>query len=186
MVKIGLISDTHVPSMGPTPPAEVLRAFEGVELILHAGDLYTYACIEWLQQLAPVEASSSAFAGVGEGMPRVSDSVVVEAGGHVIGLVHKLELTPLGDEVFPGELARWPARASLPDEVADVFGRPVDIVVFGYTHEAMVEEHAGILFVNPGSPNMRKQSMVLGTVALLDIAEDGTPSARSLDLADFS
>ncbi|MGO9058450.1 MAG: metallophosphoesterase family protein [Candidatus Binataceae bacterium] len=29
----------------------------------------------------------------------------------------------------------------------------MDIVVFGYTHEAMVETHQGVLFVNPGSPS---------------------------------
>jgi hypothetical protein len=30
-VKIGLISDTHIPSSGKEPPAEVVTAFEGVE-----------------------------------------------------------------------------------------------------------------------------------------------------------
>ena len=44
-MKIGLISDTHIPSMGPEPPAEVKTAFQGVDLIIHAGDVYTEDCI---------------------------------------------------------------------------------------------------------------------------------------------
>jgi hypothetical protein len=28
-MKIGLISDTHIPSMGAEPPSQVVRAFEG-------------------------------------------------------------------------------------------------------------------------------------------------------------
>lgn len=182
-MKIGVISDTHIPSMGPEPPAEVIRAFEGVELILHAGDIYTYDCIEWLERIAPVHATSSWFAGRGEGAPRTSAPIVVEAGGRTIGVVHKLELIPLADEVFPDTLAHgWPAGKSLPDELRDVFGRPVDIVVFGYTHEAMVETHQGVLFVNPGSPNMVRQTMKLGTVAILELMGEGA-EARVVDLA---
>jgi putative phosphoesterase len=185
-VKIGLISDTHIPSMGPEPPAEVVRAFEGVDLILHAGDIYTHDCIEWLERIAPVEATSSWFAGRGEGAPRTSAPIAVEAAGHTIGVVHKLEMIPLADEVFPGTLEHgWPAGKSIPAELEDVFGRPVDIVVFGYTHEAMVETHQGVLFVNPGSPNMVRQTMKLGTVALLELTDAGA-EARIVDLATLS
>src|SRR5262245_45376195 len=120
-MKVGLISDTHIPSMGKEPPPEVARVFEGVDLILHAGDIYTQDCIDWLERIAPVRATTSWFAGRGEGAPRTSAAIVVEAGGHAIGVVHKLELLPLGDEVFPGVLATdWPAGASLPGELVDV------------------------------------------------------------------
>jgi predicted phosphodiesterase len=55
----------------------------------------------------------------------------------------------------------------IPDSTTSIFGKPVDIVVFGYTHEAMVEAHQGVLFVNPGSPSLVKQNIRLGTVAIL-------------------
>jgi putative phosphoesterase len=185
-MRIGLISDTHIPSMGPEPPPEVRRAFAGVDLILHAGDIYTEDCIRWLEQIAPVEATTSWFAGRGEGVPRVSAPIVVDAGGHAIGVVHKLELTPLGDDVWPGAIATgYPPGASIPHELVDVFGRAVDIVIFGYTHEAMIETHQGVLFVNPGSPTMRKQTRTMGTVALLDITDSG-PAARIIELADLA
>jgi hypothetical protein len=41
-----------------------------------------------------------------------------------------------------------------------------------YTHEAMVETHQGVLFVNPGSPSLVKQNTRLGTVAILEITPD--------------
>ena len=182
-MRIGRISDTHVPSMGKEPPAQVLRAFEGVDLILHAGDIYTEDCIEWLERIAPVHATTSFFANAGEGAPRASQPIAVEADSRTIGVVHKLELRALGDEVTPGMIAReYPRDASIPEDLADLFGRPVSIVVFGYTHEAMIEEHQGVLFVNPGSPNMVKQSMRLGTVAILDVAPDRA-EARIINLA---
>jgi putative phosphoesterase len=182
-MRIGLISDTHIPSMGPEPPPEVRRAFEGVDLILHAGDIYTQECIQWLEQIAPVEATTSWFSGRGEGVPRVSAPIVVEAAGRSIGLVHKLELTALADDVWPGAIeAGYPERASIRQDLQEVFGQPVDIVVFGYTHEAMVETHDDVLFVNPGSPTMVKQTRTMGTVAVMELGGD-KPQVTIVELA---
>ena len=60
-------------------------------------------------------------------------------------------------------------RTSLSDALAAIFGKPVGIVVFGYTHEAMVEKHAGVLLVNPGSPSFVGQQVKLGTVAIPEL-----------------
>ena len=112
--------------------------------------------------------------------------MVAEVGDHSIGVVHQLELIPLGDDVFPGAIAKgYPAGKSIPMELQDIFGKPVDIVVFGYTHEALVETHQGVLFINPGSPTMVKQTRKLGTVAVLEISSRGT-EARLIELASLS
>ena len=39
-MKIGLISDTHIPEAMPELPGQVRTVFAGVDLILHAGDLH--------------------------------------------------------------------------------------------------------------------------------------------------
>ena len=39
-MKIGVISDTHNPSVGELPPPEVATAFHGVDVIIHAGSIY--------------------------------------------------------------------------------------------------------------------------------------------------
>ncbi len=185
-MRIGLISDTHIPSMGKEPPPQVARAFQGVDLILHAGDIYIHSCIEWLERIAPVRASDSWLADTREGATRSNDVQVVEAEGHSIGLVHGLFLPGVDDELLPGTMAKsFPAGASLPMALRNIFGKTVDIVVFGYTHEALVELHQGVLMVNPGSPTMIKQSPRLGTVAILELTATGR-DARIIDLAGLA
>ena len=114
-MKIGLISDTHIPSMGAEPPSQVVRAFEGVDLILHAGHVEIASCIKWLERIAPVTATTSWLVGTGEALPRVNTVKVVEAENHTIGMCHELILKSLGDDVIPGrpdELPTLPRLAS--------------------------------------------------------------------------
>ena len=101
-MKIGLISDTHIPSMGAEPPSQVVQAFEGVDLILHAGHVEIASCIKWLERIAPVTATTSWLEGTGEALPRVNTVKVVEAENHTIGICHELILKSLGDDVIPG------------------------------------------------------------------------------------
>ena len=54
--RIGVLSDTHVPQRGARLPDAMLRHFENIELILHAGDLSTLAVLDQLSAYAPVEA----------------------------------------------------------------------------------------------------------------------------------
>jgi putative phosphoesterase len=182
-VKIGVISDTHIPSAGPEPPPQVIQAFEGVDLILHAGHANVASCIEWLERIAPVRATESWMEGSGESLTRNIRVEVIELEGHTVGMVHELILRSLADDVLPGSIERYfPVGESLAEAVEAIFGRQVDVVVFGYTHEAMVESHDGILFVNPGSPSLVRQQVRLGTVAILELS--GTQrDARVIDLA---
>jgi putative phosphoesterase len=182
-VKIGVISDTHIPSAGPEPPAEVVTAFTGVDLILHAGHANVPSCIAWLERIAPVRSTESWVEGAGESWTRNSRVEVMQLAGHTVGMVHELILRRLADDVLPGSIERYfPADESLPEALAEIFGRPVDVVVFGYTHVAMVETHSGILLVNPGSPSLVGQQVKLGTVAILDFDGDRA-DARIVELS---
>ena len=100
-MKIGLISDTHIPSMGAEPPSQVVQAFEGVDLILHAGHVDIDSCIKWLERIAPVTATTSWLVGTGEALPRMNTVKVVEAENHTIGICHELILKSLSDDVIP-------------------------------------------------------------------------------------
>lgn len=182
-MKIGLISDTHLPSMGREPPPQVARAFAGVDLIFHAGDIYSPACLDWLERIAPVIAVELGPApAIGD--PRVAERRVIEREGYAIGLVHDLVIRGVGWEVVPGIMAeKFPAAWCLSAILEGVFGRPVDTVVFGHTHVSMVETHQGILLVNPGSPTLPKQVRRLGTVGILELTPAGR-EARIVDLAE--
>jgi len=130
-----------------------------------------------------VTSTESWLEGAGETPTRNGRVQVIELEGHVIGMAHELILRSLGDDVLPGEIGRsFPPGESLAAALQEIFGQPVDIVVFGYTHEAMVETHAGILLVNPGSPSLIGQQVRLGTVAILELTADSR-EARIIDLA---
>ena len=45
-MRIGLVSDTHIPEAGPELWPQVYEAFEGCEAILHAGDIYEISVVE--------------------------------------------------------------------------------------------------------------------------------------------
>jgi putative phosphoesterase len=185
-VKIGVISDTHIPSAGPEPPAEVVTAFTGVDLILHAGHVYVPSCIEWLERIAPVRSTESWVEGSGENLTRNGQVQVIELEGQTVGMAHELILRSLGDDVLPGTIEKYfPRDESLAAAFEEIFGRPVDIVVFGYTHEAMVETHDGVLLVNPGSPSLVRQQVRLGTVAILEVTPE-RKEARIIDLAGLA
>lgn len=184
-MKIGLISDTHAPAMGAVPPIEVERAFEGVELILHAGDIYSPECLDWLETIAPLYAVEVPPA-LAWGDPRVERKRVLDILGHRVGLVHELTLIGYGMEVVPGAIDRQLREGdSIPAMMERFFGEPVDAVIFGDTHVPVVEEHQGVLFVNPGSPTLPRQVQRLGTVAILETTPEGH-SAEIIELANFS
>src|SRR5437762_2891180 len=53
--KIAVISDTHVPHFKKLPEA-IWEHFDGIELIIHAGDLSVLAVLNELEAIAPVVA----------------------------------------------------------------------------------------------------------------------------------
>ncbi len=201
-MKIGLISDTHSPQVGLYPPEEVERAFAGVDLILHAGDIYSVECLDWLERIAPVlgvevapapvvgdrRVVASALWGPHNFPPETVSPLngrVIEAGGYAIGLSHDLILQGM-DEILPGKLAaKFPADRSMAKALELPFGRSVDIVVFGHTHRALVETCQGVLFVNPGSTALPNQIRRLGTVAMLELSEAGF-AAEIIELSRYS
>ena len=155
-MRIGLIADTHITQEGRELPHQVVEAFQGVELILHAGDLIVLSVLDWLEKIAPVLA----VCGNGDsGLlpdPRLPETRVLTIYGKRLGMCHVL--TPLGD---------------LPDFMEKHFNGAVDILVFGDTHVATIETRNGVLLINPGSASLpRGLSGVLGTVGIVDITDD--------------
>ena len=169
-VRIGLIADTHIPGNVKILPPHVREAFKGIDLILHAGDIYQPAVLDELDRIAPVLAAR----GNGDGgFPvdnRLNDKHVLSIAGTSLGIIHTLDDFPLPEHY--GEM------------VEGKFGRRVDVVVFGDTHVPMVERYNSTLLVNPGSPALPRNLYQLGTVGLLEI-KAGTARARIVQLSDF-
>ncbi len=187
-MKVGVISDTHNPSVGVEPPPEVAIAFRGVDMILHAGDIYLPSCLDWLEKIAPVCAvEMEAHAHFKEDTRVVDRTRVLHLEGHTIGLTHDLLVPGMVQEIteFSPLSKYFPQDALLTSALETVFDAAVDIVIFGHTHFAMVEEFQGILMVNPGSPSLPKQLRRLGSVAIMKL-EPNHKSAEILELSTFS
>lgn len=178
--RVGVISDTHVPKRARTIPEWVFEAFEGVDLILHAGDLTTLEVLDELARLAPVEAvaGNMDLMGVGDSaaLPRRR---VVDAAGVRIGLIH-------GDD-GPGrstpERARLAFKADpygvTPGAAARGSGRPGTVVgprviVFGHSHQPFNEVVDGVLMFNPGSATDARTAGE-PSVGILTVRKDHDP-----------
>ena len=187
-MKVGVISDTHNPSVGAEPPPEVADAFQGVDVIIHAGDIYLPSCLDWLEKIAPVYAVELGADAHFKEDPRVVDRTrVLHLEGHTIGLTHDLLVPGMVQEVTEySPLAKhFPQDADLSTALATVFEASVDVVIFGHTHYAVVEEFQGILMLNPGSPSLPKQLQRLGQVAILELGPN-QKTAEILNLSSFS
>ena len=184
ITRIGLISDTHSAGNGRDLPGNVMQALAGVDLILHCGDLECLGVLDYLETLAPVLAVRG-YEDPREPGNRLADATrVVETGGIAIGMIHDIQ--------WPGPRISTTGDGTglvLPDGntagiLAAKFGRPVDVVLFGDTHEELICRWDGALLINPGSPTYpgkRHRRGALGTVGFLEI-EDGALSARIVDL----
>lgn len=152
MTLIGLISDTHSAGSGRDLPDAVLRALAGVDLILHCGDLECLGVLDYLETVAPVLAVRGYEdpTEVGDRLAHAKRVVPVE--GISIGMVHDIQWpTPRIPTSPDGTGLVFPDSGGA-EITARKFGQPVDVVVFGDTHEELVCWYDGILFINPGSP----------------------------------
>ena len=169
-MRIGLISDTHIPEAAQVLPPQVAEAFQGVDLVLHAGDVYTLAVLDQLEHIAPVLAAR------GDDDPvdmlsdrRVKWKHVLKIKGHTLWLIHEM---PYDRMVTP-----WQTRKPSGKEDDQV----PDIVVFGHDHCTIVQQRNHVLFINPGSPTFLNYHPGPGTVAILDI-QPGKAEAYILSL----
>ena len=162
---IGLISDTHIPDHVKKLPEQLKEAFRGVDMILHGGDIYSVSVLNELEQIAPVLAAQgdddTSFTANDS---RVKPKHIINIDGLTIWLMHEK----------PRSLPRVSKEIPWLDD-------PPDAIVCGHTHEAMVEDHQGILHVNPGSPTFPKYNLQLGTVGLMTI-ESGKVEAKIIQL----
>lgn len=133
-MKIGIIADTH----GTMHPA-VPRLFDGVERIVHAGDVGGKAILDDLERIAPVIAVRGNY----DLEPEIQDRLLPDPSGIDLGglpalLTHRLIMVEwqTGKHMVARLFARGPA--------------PVAAVIFGHTHFPVLERIEGIWFINPG------------------------------------
>ena len=181
-MKVGLISDTHAAGNGRNLPAQVLASLEGVDLILHCGDLECLGVLDYLESVAPVLAVRG-YEDPSEPGDRLAQTTrVVQVEDVAIGMVHDIQW-PGPRIVAGGDFLQFPSGRTR-DILARKFHQPVDVVVFGDTHEELICFRDGVLLINPGSPTYPGRSHPpgsLGTIGLLEV-QGGTATVRLVDL----
>lgn len=136
---IGLISDTH----GLLRPSAV-RAMQGADLIIHAGDVGDQAILDALKKIAPVvvvrgNVDTEEWAEV------LPDTAIADAGAAQIYVLHDVKQLDLN-----------PAAGGF------------SIVVSGHSHKPGQTERDGVIYINPGSAGPRRFQLPI-TVAKLDL-----------------
>ena len=138
-ISIGVISDTH----GLLRP-EAVKALEGSDFIIHAGDVGDSAILTELKRIAPLTAvrgnvDTEAWA------KKLPEAATLEVGGLLVLTLHNVEHLR-------------------------IHSQKADIVVFGHSHKPHNEFHDETLFFNPGSagPRRFKLPISVGRLTIVD------------------
>jgi putative phosphoesterase len=151
-VKIGVVSDTH----GLLRP-EVLPKLQGVESILHLGDVGDPAILDTLREIAPVTAVRGNIDTKGR-CARLPETEVLLLEGAYLYLLHNIETLHLDPAA-----ARFTA------------------VLYGHSHKASISNHKGVLYFNPGSCGPRRFNLAV-TMGYLHVRPDGALEAEIVKL----
>lgn len=158
-MRIGVISDTH----GLLRP-EVFEVFEGVDHILHAGDIGPPDIITELEAIAPVTAVHGNTDGH-DIRARVRDTARIQLDGFDIVVTH-------------GHLLGvTPTPALLHEEYPEA-----DIIIFGHTHRPLLETVDVVVTVmNPGGAGARRFDLP-ASVGIIELEPGIPPRGRLVPL----
>ncbi|MFH0790346.1 MAG: metallophosphoesterase family protein [Candidatus Omnitrophota bacterium] len=135
MIKIGVVSDTHIHSIDNLPRI-IIDSLKQMDLILHAGDFIDLDVLEGFKKINP--QLKAVYGNMDSWAVRqaLAEMEIICLDGIRIGLVHGSG-----------------APANLMQTVADKFkGKDVNCIVYGHSHLPQNTVSRSILFFNPGSP----------------------------------
>ena len=151
-MKIGVVSDTH----GLLRP-EVLPLLDGVESILHLGDVGNPKILKALGEIGPVTAVRGNIDTAGP-CARLPETEVLLIEGGYLYLLHDI-----------GKLHLDPAAAKFA------------AVLYGHSHKASISHHKGVLYFNPGSCGPRRFNLKV-TMGYLHIGPDCAITPEIVDV----
>ena len=138
---IGLISDTHGLLRN-----SAMDALAGSDHIIHAGDIDTPEVLRELATIAPVTAVRGNMDGPRR-LGRIPETDTIDIAGILIHIIHDRMAMDL-DPVAAG----------------------IGVVVFGHSHQPVIEKRNGVIYINPGSAGPRRFSLPIsvGRLHILD------------------
>lgn len=165
-MRIALISDTHVPGSLRELPEGLIERLQGVECILHAGDLANLGVLECLDEIA---ATTAVFGNMDppEVRAKLSDHEVLELADRTIGLAHGHQPHRLQDRYIRFDYGATEFDLFFQTMAAQLPG--AEIIVFGHFHKPLIKRWRDVLFVNPGSI---APPHACPTFAMLELGDD--------------
>ena len=151
-MRVGVISDTHVPAVARSLPAAVFELFQGVDLILHAGDILEMSVLDELGTIAPVEAVAGNMDG-SEVCLNLPYKKIITLGKFRVGLIHGK---------YKIEVQREMIRKEFDD---------IDLIVYGHSHTPFWGKENNVYFLNPGSPTDKRYAPY-NSVAILELGDE--------------
>jgi uncharacterized protein len=124
---IGLISDTH-----GLVRAEAVEALQGVDLVIHAGDIGKPEVLDALKAIGPLVAIKGNN-DIGAWARPLPDTRLVQTADTRLFVIHNVK-----------ELDCDPAT------------KGYDVIISGHSHKPSIVTRDGVLFVNPGSAGPRR------------------------------
>ena len=169
-MKIGVIADTHIPDLMPSLPPRIEEVFQGLDIILHLGDVCQLGILHQLENGFTITMAVAGERDTWETKSYLEEKKIVRFGNRRIGMIH-------GHQHDEGAgrwarirrmLRRESPREGLYRHVRDQF-EGVDCIVFGHSHHPYIKVRNGVLLFNPGAaaptPGMKP------SVGILDIGE---------------
>jgi len=151
-MRVGVLSDTHVPTAARSLPQAVFEIFKNVDLILHAGDILDLSVLDELRTIAPVEAVAGNMDD-SEVHLKLPSKKIILLGTFKVGLIH-------------GKYKIDVQREMIRQEFDDI-----DLIVYGHSHTPFWGKVHGVYFLNPGSPTDKRHAPY-NSVALLEVGDE--------------
>jgi putative phosphoesterase len=135
-MKIGVIADTHISKKTETIPVEVLKAFETVDMVIHAGDLVSLDVLKQLKDICPQVKAVYGNMDAREVRVALREKEIIKINNFKIGVTH--------GQGNPHQLIEFTSKLFKADNL--------DVIIFGHSHSALNLKAGNTLYFNPGSP----------------------------------
>jgi len=151
-MKIGILSDTHLTNITEDFKETMKRVFDGVDMIIHAGDMTGISVFNYLSnwELKAVRGNMDDF----DLHSMLPEKRIENIMGKNIGIIH--------GKGPPGGIENVVLREF----------QHVDLIIFGHSHIPLETKKGGVLLFNPGS--YRRSNSYRGTVGIMEITDNIT------------
>lgn len=156
-MRVGVISDTHIPATASKLPDILIEKLQGVDLIIHAGDLTELKVLDELKRIAPTEAvvgNMDSF----KARRILPEKRILELENFRIGIIHGLGHPK---NILAYVTGRFEAER-------------LDVIIYGHSHKPSIDTIDNRICFNPGSPT-DKVFAPYSSFGILEIGKELTP-----------